>query len=103
MTNGHPVITRKVQEVLESNGVLANTKEIQHATQLTACYGFSRAFILVFNTGAIVVQGQPSTLQAWLLEVKHHLETNTEVPRFPRPGTVMPPSSDTSDDPQVYL
>ena len=85
MTNGNPRITHLVQNALESNGVLDDTNEIQYATKFTASFGSFRAYILVFNTGVIAVQGRPSPLEGWLRKVKRSIETGRPIPAFEHP------------------
>ena len=93
MANGHPVIALKVLAALEASGVFERAKEIQHATQMTARYGITSAFILVFDTGAVVVQGQPSALKTWLQQIKECIRTGKEIPTFSWPRSDTPPES----------
>jgi len=81
----HPVLAQIVREALEANNLLDHLKPIQYATQMVASDGQNRGFILVFTTGSIVVQGQPSPLSAWLWKLKDHVETGKELPRYERP------------------
>lgn len=85
MTNGDPHITTLVQNVLESNVLLDKQEEIQHATKFTASFGSLRAHILVFNTGAVVVQGRLSPLATWLQQVKTSISANRPIPAFEPP------------------
>jgi len=82
MTNGYLRFAQEIRDILEANGVFVQAEDVQHATKFSACFGFARAFILVFNTGTILVQGSASPLKTWLQEVKRHLEASTTVPRF---------------------
>jgi len=82
MANGHPVITQQVLSALEGNGLFEASRDIQHATQMKVRYGLTYAFILVFDTGAIVVQGSPSALTKWLRKVKDCIKKGEPIPRF---------------------
>jgi len=92
MPVSHRVNTQIVREALEANNLLDHLKPIQYATQMVASDGENCGFILVFNTGAIVVQGQPSPLSAWLWKLKEHVEKGKELPRYERPQRP-PPSN----------
>ena len=90
MANGHPAIALQVLSALEVSGVFEIAKEIQHATHFTARYGFTYAYILVFDTGSVVVQGPASELKAWLEEVKECIRIGKEPRKFSRPGFAPP-------------
>lgn len=96
MANGHPVIALQVLSALEQNGVFERSREIQHATQMTARCGLTFAFILVFDSGAVVVQGPPSALKAWLQEVRNCIQSGKNIPKFSWPESETPPESRTT-------
>ena len=85
MTNGNPRITHLVQNALENNVLLDKQEEIQYATKFTGSFGSFQAYILVFNTGVIAVQGRPSPLEGWLRKVKRSIETGRPIPAFAPP------------------
>ena len=85
MTNGNPRITNLVQAAVENNVLLEKQEEIQYATRFTATFGSLRAYILVFNTGKIVVQGRLSHMEAWLGKVKRSIEAGKPIPAFEPP------------------
>lgn len=93
MAKGHPAIALQVLAALEASDVFEKAKEIQHATHFTARYGFTSAYILVFNTGSVVVQGPASELRAWLEEIKECIRTGKEIRKFSWPGSATPPEA----------
>lgn len=86
MSNGEPAIVRRVQAILERHGVLERIDEIQYATKFAATAEGAQAFILVFRTGTILVQGRHSFLRTWLSKVKASIEDQTTAPDLVLPS-----------------
>jgi hypothetical protein len=94
MDQAHPDVSQTIRTILLDNEVLESIGEIQYATQMVARYDTVNlpiyGFIQVFNTGAIVVQGQPSPLTQWLKQVRDHVNAGKAPPPFRFPAGASP-------------
>lgn len=85
MTNRTHPRADLVQRTLESNDVLSDVDDVQHAVRLRATHQHLRATVLVFHTGTILVQGRFSALEQWLCMVKASIESGRAIPAFVPP------------------
>ncbi len=70
----------EVKAFLERQRLEYTESEEQHCIKLEVRRGIQRAFISIFNTGTLLVQGSASQLKALLEEMKQALEAGDVTP-----------------------
>jgi hypothetical protein len=88
MPNGDEKICNAVREALTKNGILEAEQDIQHATKFSVKSGATRAGMLVYNSGKIVVEGADSELKKWLAELKSSIESGAAIPGILLPAEI---------------
>ena len=88
MPNGDEKICNSIREALQNNDILDTEEDIQNATKFSVKSGATRAAILVYNSGKIVVEGTVSDLKKWLNELKTSIESGSAAPGILLPAEI---------------
>ncbi len=88
MGEGDPRICNSIRNTLKANSIYDEEAEIQYATKFKVKSGSTKAAIVVFNSGKIVVEGADSDLKKWLADVKSSIESGSKAPGVLLPSEI---------------
>lgn len=88
MPNGDEKICNAVRDALTTNNILDAEQDIQHATRFSVKSGATRAGMLVYNSGKIVLEGADSELKKWLAGLKTSIESGAATPGILLPAEI---------------